>query len=158
MLVSCSHCKKEINKSSFQTRLYKNSYCSSVCRSLHITTKVIVFCKLCNRKVKRTPSELKKVKNTFCSKKCANHHNNIGRRNNYKDGRGSYRSRAIKKYGAKCCKKDCPIQASGINIPIVMLDVDHINGKEKGHDVKNLQVLCVWCHAVKTRKGFSSRG
>lgn len=33
-----------------------------------------------------------------------------------------------------------------------MLDVDHINSNRKDNKLCNLQVLCVWCHALKTRK------
>jgi hypothetical protein len=34
-----------------------------------------------------------------------------------------------------------------------MLDVDHIDGNRTNHDLSNLQVLCVWDHACKTRLG-----
>lgn len=33
-----------------------------------------------------------------------------------------------------------------------MLDADHVNGDRSNSKKGNLQVLCVWCHALKTRK------
>lgn len=151
MLVNCSECKKEYDKKIAQIKLYKNSYCSSKCRSLHTTKIVTLSCKVCKKEAQRKPSELKRINNVFCSSVCANYYNNLGRKNNYKDGKSTYRDRAIKKYGLICAVKDCPIRASGIVSTKKMFDVDHIDGRKKGHDIENLQVLCVWCHASKSR-------
>jgi len=63
----------------------------------------------------------------------------------YKDGCGSYRARALKKYGVYCTK-------CGYDEYEEMLDVDHIDSDRSNNKIKNLQVLCVWCHALKTRK------
>ena len=33
-----------------------------------------------------------------------------------------------------------------------MLDVHHVDGIRQNNHPDNLEVLCVWCHALKTRK------
>jgi hypothetical protein len=75
-----------------------------------------------------------------------NHHN-------WKDGSGSYRERAKKEYGEYCSNPTCPIKGAAISIPRELLDVDHIDNNRSNNDIQNLQVLCVWCHAIKTRLG-----
>lgn len=32
-----------------------------------------------------------------------------------------------------------------------MLDVHHRDGDRKNNKIENLEVLCVWCHALETR-------
>jgi hypothetical protein len=36
-------------------------------------------------------------------------------------------------------------------IPLEMLDVDHIDNDRSNNELENLQILCVWCHSLKTR-------
>jgi hypothetical protein len=69
----------------------------------------------------------------------------------WKGGKASYRQRALKKYGRECGNQSCQIRAAGIVIPEEMLDVDHIDNDRENNSLENLKVLCVWCHAVKTR-------
>lgn len=56
----------------------------------------------------------------------------------------TYRVRAMKEYGAFCTQ-------CGYDKDPKMLDVDHIDSNRKNNALENLQVLCVWCHAAKTR-------
>lgn len=63
--------------------------------------------------------------------------------------RSSTRAKALKFYGSKCTNRKCIIKKL-VKIPEKMLDVDHIKGRVSD-DISNLQVLCVWCHALKTR-------
>jgi hypothetical protein len=93
----------------------------------------------------------------FCSRSCATVYNNktirSGEKNpNYTNGKGSYRNRAFRYYGAKCSNNKCIIGKKGIKVPKKMLDVDHIDCNRENNKLENLQVLCVWCHALKTRK------
>lgn len=61
------------------------------------------------------------------------------------NGASDFRARALHELEPKCVR-------CGYNDDVRMLDVDHINGRRMGHDISNLQWLCVWCHALKTRK------
>ncbi len=57
----------------------------------------------------------------------------------------TYRIRALKEYGSFCTW-------CGYDREIKMLDVDHIDSNRKNNKLENLQILCVFCHAMKTRK------
>ena len=43
---------------------------------------------------------------------------------------------------------NCPIT---FEIPRYMLDVHHKDENRSNNKIENLEVLCVWCHAVLTR-------
>ena len=108
-------------------------------------------CKNCNKEVLKLKAEIARVVNSFCSHSCANTYNNKRIRRNYTDGSGSYRSRALRELGRFCSNKSCPIKKCDIIIEEIMLDVDHKDNNRSHNDLDNLQVLCVWCHRLKTR-------
>lgn len=111
------------------------------------------ICKNCNKKVLKIKTEVARTKNSFCSRSCANTYNNKRIRRHFKDGGGSYRERARRELTInRCNNKSCPISKAKIEMPNYMFDVDHIKGKKAGHELDNLQLLCVWCHCEKTRK------
>lgn len=62
----------------------------------------------------------------------------------YGNGQSSYRQRALRDLGPRCVK-------CGYDEDIRMLDVDHIDSDRSNNRIDNLQVLCVWDHALKTR-------
>jgi 5-methylcytosine-specific restriction endonuclease McrA len=57
----------------------------------------------------------------------------------WKDGRASYRDRAIAEYGAVCC--EC-----GYDKHVELLQVHHKDFARTDHSLPNLEVLCVRCH------------
>jgi len=64
---------------------------------------------------------------------------------------GDYRTHALRKYGEKCSNLDCNLTLKGIEIKKSMLDVHHKDGDRSNNSLTNLEVLCVWCHALLTR-------
>lgn len=136
----------------FRPRRREQRYCSRKCSDRGRSKRLLVRCALCKKHILKKRHEIKRAKTglLFCNRACKEKAQSIGgikevQPDHYKDGRWSYRSRAFRKYGAKC--KSC-----GYFSFKKMLDVDHIDGDKANNKIENLQVLCVWCHAIKTRK------
>jgi hypothetical protein len=154
-IVECSSCKKKIKKKNYDVQHYKRFYCSVNCRSKGQLKGNFFECKICEKKIWRSPASQKRSKSQlhFCSRKCSTVYNNGTVKSGenhffWKDGRGSYRNRALKFYGKKCMNINCPIT---FPIPEQMLDVHHKDENRSNNNISNLEVLCVWCHALKTR-------
>lgn len=116
-------------------------------------------CAKCGKVINVTNSRLKtsKTGDIYCSRSCSASLNNRRFKKwinhpRFKDGKTTYRRIALHTYGTKCQNPNCVITKSGIEIPTKLLDVDHIDENRKNNHLSNLQVLCVWCHAIKTRK------
>ena len=122
-----------------------------------------VECHVCTLKFWRSNAQLahSKTQTWFCSPDCRSAWNEkvmpSGEEHpGWKGGAKSYRRRAIKKYGAKCSSGNCPLREAQIDVPVTMLDVDHLDDNRANNDLENLQVLCVWCHALKTRADWKT--
>lgn len=112
---------------------------------------------MCNKIIRRNKSKLLNSKSGiyFCSRECKDKGQSLefGLKeiwpNHYglSDGHNDYRDRALRKYGAVC--NDC-----GYNLSKKMLDVHHIDSNRSNNEIGNLRVLCVWCHAMETRKNW----
>lgn len=155
---SCATCGKLILKRKDQILNFQHHFCNTRCHSEYKKTGRMVSCGTCDKEIWATNSRINKSKTrkVYCNHSCASKSNNVGVCRNktserLKYGPKTYRRRAIKYYGADCQKKDCPIRANGIEIPEKLLDVDHIDSDRNNNLLSNLQVLCVWCHMVKTR-------
>jgi hypothetical protein len=149
--VSCGQCQKEIYRP--KNRLKNKNYCSVDCSRLSRRKRVKLICSFCHidfeRAINKAAMTIKGY--YFCSRICKDSAQRVGgilaiQPTNYKDGVRSYRSRALRIYGEIC--KSCRY-----NKDVRMLDVDHIDGNRKNSKIENLMVLCVWCHAYKTRLG-----
>lgn len=57
----------------------------------------------------------------------------------------TYRKRALEAYGAMCA-------LCGYGLYVEMLDVHHIDSNRKNGKLSNLEVRCMWCHGIETRK------
>jgi len=91
-----------------------------------------------------------KAKYSFCDQKCkydaaSDPHNSYTTGPVSKNGKRTYRTRALRFLENKCVR-------CGYNEHKFLLDVDHINGDRDNNMIENLQILCVTCHAIKTRK------
>lgn len=116
------------------------------------------ICGTCEKEIYRQPAAMKASKSgkVFCSHSCSQKYNNTFRAglNHHawrKEGL-NYRYRALTYYGKKCANNVCPLEAANIYLPESMYDVDHIDENRSNNNLSNLQVLCVYCHAAKTRK------
>ena len=146
MLVNCQFCKTTVNRKPAHVKRHKNHYCSAKCRSLGQRSGEIQKCFICNKNTYKSKAIIKRDKLSFCSRSCSAKWNNTLRTK--PDAKYNYRQRALKHYGKKCSSEKCPFNGDVIE---AMLDVHHINGSRKNNLLKNLIVLCVWCHAKVTR-------
>lgn len=125
--------------------------------SIFNSTGHVVSCHICGKEVYRSRSQLRRSKSGkyFCSKSCSAIYRNSNiwgdLHTNWKDGKASYRNRALKHYGIRCSNPECDLTLKNILIEAYMLDVHHLDGNRNNNDLANLNVLCVWCHALKTR-------
>lgn len=146
---NCSFCNKEywVRK----TLLQKQNFCSRTCYDLSRTNEF--SCAQCSKVFNRRKSSLSNSRSglVFCSRNCKDISQRIEggikaiQPSHYKEGVYSYRNRALRTYGKIC--SSCSYSKFE-----QMLDVDHIDGNHGNGNIDNLQVLCVWCHALKTRK------
>lgn len=133
----------------------KTKYCSQSCQGSGKRNRESFFCNTCGKKISRAKSKVNVGKHgyNFCSRLCKEKAQSIDghipdiRPTHYGDGKTEYRQRAFKIHGSICnrCK---------YNEDDRMLDVHHIDGNRKNGNPANLEVLCVWCHALETRKDW----
>lgn len=142
----CINCNTPIYKKPSIIKKSKNVFCNRKCQNQFQLNGRYVNCKFCNKECYKRQSQLNQNSDLFCSKKCST------RLSNYKDGNKSYRRLALELQGSGCSNKECPLILKGIQIPLKLLDVDHIDGNRKNNILSNLRVLCVFCHILITRK------
>jgi hypothetical protein len=153
----CDVCSKIFFIPKHRLKFYKT--CSYACRGISQRNKISRACATCGKEVLRSPSKLKKSRSglVFCNRECKQKAQQIGgisliQPRHYKDGASEYRKRAFRKFGKVC--NQC-----GYSDYEVMLDVHHLDKNRANNRLGNLEVLCVWCHACKTRGiPFHTRG
>jgi hypothetical protein len=115
--------------------------CGRVCAAVVHSNSVAVECAFCGNAFKVAKSRLKGSQSGL--KRIDN--GQILPVVRYRDGKYTYRKRAFIAYGKRC--DEC-----GYDLYEEMLDVDHIDNDRSHNGIGNLRVLCVWCHALKTRR------
>lgn len=137
-----------------KSQVERSTCCSIKCRGQlkNKLQSIKLTCSTCSIEFEARASRVKKSKSGlhFCSRKCKD----LGQRfeagikeiwpSHYDRGVRNYRARALRQLGESC--KRC-----GYSADVRMLDVDHIDSNRSNNALENLQVLCVWCHALKTR-------
>mgnify|MGYP001563743315 CR=1 FL=1 len=138
-----------------KVRLRPKNFCSKLCVAGSRQVRVEVPCGNCRKHTTRTRSKLLNSKSGlyFCSRSCKDtaqsidgglaaiqpaHYGSAG-------GRYNYRNRALRRLPRACAR-------CGYSESSRMLDVHHTDGNRRNGALSNLQVLCVWCHALDTRK------
>jgi len=62
-----------------------------------------------------------------------------------------YRKKALNFLPHRCNNEKCIIQKNNIKLETYLLDVDHLDKNRANNQLENLQFLCLYCHALKTR-------
>ena len=157
MIKKCKTCGNPFY--AIPSRAYRIKYCSRACCNKAQRKGKLVKCHHCGKEIWKMPSDISrsKTKTFFCNPECRHKWGDKrmprGEKHpSWKDGRASYRKRAFRHYGKKCMNPKCPIRKNGISVSEKMLDVDHIDGDRSNNAIKNLKVLCMWCHGLKSRK------
>lgn len=143
---------KQCNNTFHAPKHWKAKYCNTTCKHKADQKKVIVQCAWCNQDKEVTPSKLLKVKLFYCNRDCKERAQSLG---GLKEAQlpqtgtgtlpGQYRKKAFR-WISKVCQK------CGYGKELKMLDVHHKDGDRMNNLESNLEVLCVWCHALETRK------
>lgn len=153
----CLTCGKEFDAPQREVTRGNGKYCSRECSSNRLAwnreKKIVnLVCAGCNKSFERQECRVHENKSGlhFCARECKEKAQSVDgncpeiRPGHYVDGKFSYRSRAIKHYGAECNRCGyCELKR--------MLDVHHKDGNREHSEIENLEVLCVWCHALITR-------
>lgn len=142
----CAQCDKEF----FAPLKAKAKYCSKECNGFGTRTRKEVSCSRCGKKFERQKNKIKE--RNYCSRYCKERDQEAGgplALPHYKDGSQHYRPRAFRVYGKKC-------NLCGFDEYERMLDVHHKDSDRSNGSIENLEVLCVWCHALYTRKVLGS--
>ena len=154
----CDYCKKAIYRKPWFINNFQRLYCNKTCMKEGLKTGQYIECSNCDTPVWRTATQSRRSKsgNSFCTRSCAvsfrNRLNTGELHHAWKGGSASYRNLAFRRHESVCSNKDCPLVANNIELPKQLLDVDHIDSDRSNGDISNLQILCVYCHAVKTRR------
>jgi hypothetical protein len=134
-----------------KNQIPKRNTCSFKCRDLNNQKRERVTCATCKSGFDKKTCRIEVSKSGlhFCSRKCKDEaqliENGLLSYSHYTDGHSKCRERAFRKLEKKCLK-------CGYDKDERMLDVDHIDNSRDNNAMSNFQVLCVWCHALKTRK------
>lgn len=153
--IKCLNCGSLKEKTIYKHRGVPK-FCSPVCGSKYRSKnkRINVNCSYCGKSKSILKSTKEKFinRNYYCNRKCKESDQSGKNHPNWTGGLGSYRYRAINKYGLKCkTGPQCPLK--NIKLPDYMCEVDHKDGNRNNNNIENLQILCIYCHRKKTIEG-----
>ncbi len=130
----------------------KGLYCSRECARIASQKRIRIDCATCGKVVEKRLSAAQQAKTglLFCNRECKEKAQMLSgyqilHPSHYRSGKTGYRKRALRWKAVVC--GDC-----GYSEYLSMLDVHHKDGNRQNGNLENLEVLCVWCHAIRTRK------
>jgi len=147
---NCKECSTEFATTLNNIKRGYGIYCSSECR--YKSNRKTFTCSFCSTEFVDVSSRTRKSKtsNYFCSNECKYKAASClscdyATGPKPKDiGLSTYRNRALILLKNECVR-------CGYHEHVELLDVDHIDSNRQNNDISNLQILCVWCHTIKTR-------
>ena len=137
----------------YKRKHIKTKFCSKNCQYANQRITLICDNPFCNKTFIRTKSDLVRSKSGlyFCSRECKDYAQRLEsgveeiHPSHYGNGAYNYRVKAFRELPNKC-------NFCGYSEMKKMLDVHHKDGNRSNNVIDNLEILCVWCHALKTRK------
>jgi len=147
---NCTICERAFTTTLSNIKRGRGKFCSSECR--YKEKRKTFTCSFCATEFVsiKSRSEKSKTKTYFCSNQCK-YKAASSLDSDYQTGPkpksigvSTYRNRALLLLENKCNR-------CGYDEHIQLLDVDHIDSNRDNNNISNLQVLCVMCHATKTR-------
>lgn len=132
----------------------RRTRCSKKCRAFYERDRILVTCDYCGKHFELTPSKMKKSKNKIFF--CCREHKDMTQRltgnplihPSHYLGLDDSKDYRIKMFHLH--KKQC--MCCGYNKDERMLDVHHKDGDRSNNKIENLEIICVWCHGILTRK------
>lgn len=149
--VKCNNCgsafDKKVKDVNVGLRKGHKFYCSSECQGKSKTILISCTCAMCGKTLLRSSHSIRASKSgrVFCNSSCSASYNNISRMGekhpNFKGGRCSYRSKAIRNSNGNA---RCAVCTYDI---IECLIVHHKDMNRSNNDYNNLIILCPNHHA-----------
>lgn len=151
---NCLNCKAQFNAPTREVNRGNGKFCSSSCSATfngknRPKPKANVICAYCEKEFYKAPNKQKLSKSGlyFCSREHKDAAQRIGGIReimppHYGTSLSSYRTLAIRTYGAKCQR--CDYDAHEAAIAVHHKDHNHSN-----NSIDNLEVLCWNCHAIE---------
>lgn len=150
--LNCFICNKEFWVP--KHRISEGLCCSHECGNKKRRNREIINCSWCDKQIERTPSKKTNSRSGhyFCDRDCKEKAQCVTNMQVEEIQPNHYGTAEIPGYRLKALKfLDNRCNVCHYSQEILMLDVHHKDGNRSNGELQNLEILCVWCHALKTR-------